>query len=673
MASTTPTVSSSLASPGVGSGLDVSSIVSKLMSVERRPLALMDAQITDSQSKISAYGTLKGALSGVQSSLAGLRSAAGFRTLSASVSDAALLTTSVGSNAVAGNYSVEVTKLAQAHKLASSGFATASDAVGTGLLTFDFGTFDGASFTSSGSGAKTVTIAAGQSSLAGIRDAINAASIGVTATIVNDGSASGNRLVLTSNATGAASSLKITVTDADGNATDASGLSQLAYDPAGSAGNGKNLSQSVAAQDAELTIDGITMHKPTNTVSDAIQGVTLNLLKTNSGAPASLAVSSNTGAVTALVVGFVNAYNALQNTLGNLTSYDSAQQKASVLTGDGAVRLIQTQLRSILGASLPVGGYRTLSQAGVAFKTDGTLSLDTAKLDTALRANPTAVTQLFAALGTTNDALAAASDYSIKTQPGDYALAVSQLATQAKLAGNAAAALTITEGVNDQLSITIDGTAATVTLAAGTYASAGALAAEVQAKINGASALAGSKVVVTQSGGTLTITSSRYGSASQVSATGTAAETILGDAPVATAGLDVAGTIGGVAATGSGQTLVGAVGSAAEGLKIAVSGGAVGARGTVSFGKGFAYNLDQLITNVLAKDGTIATRSSGLQQSIDTIRKREDAFNRRMDQVQAGYLRQFNALDTLLASLSTQSSYLAQQLDAIAATTKSSK
>src|SRR6266545_835109 len=176
MATTTSTTS--LASPGVGSGLDVTGIVGKLMEVEKRPLTLMDKQISTSQSKISAYGTLKSALSTLQSSLASLRTAAGFRTLAATVSDSALLTTSVGSTAVAGNYSVEVSALAQAHKIASAGFANTSDTVGTGSLTFDFGAFDGVAFASSGTGAKTVTIGAGQSSLAGIRDAVNAASIG---------------------------------------------------------------------------------------------------------------------------------------------------------------------------------------------------------------------------------------------------------------------------------------------------------------------------------------------------------------------------------------------------------------------------------------------------------------------------------------------------------------
>jgi len=666
MATTIPSTSASLSSPGVGSGLDVAGIVSKLMTVEKRPLTLMDAQISADQAKISAYGTLKSALATLQSAVGGLGTAASFKTLTASVSDSTLLTTSAGSGAVAGTYSVEVTKLAQAQKLVSAGFAGTGDTLGTGTLTFDFGTFDGVGFTSNGNGTKTVTIAAGQNSLAGIRDAVNAANIGVTATIVNDGSASGNHLVFTAGASGAANSLKITVADEDGNAIDDAGLSRLAYDPAGSAGAGRNVEQKVAAQDAALVIDGIAIRRSSNTVSDAIQGVTLNLAKTNVGTPATLSVAADTGNVATLVGSFVTAYNQLQTTLGNLTKYDPAQKHGSVLTGDGTLRQIQTQLRAILGGSLSSGTYTTLAQAGLQFKSDGTLALDSTKLDTALKANAGAVTQLFAAVGTASDALTTVSAFGAKTVPGSYALSVTQVGRQASVAGSVAAGLTITAGVNDQLDVTIDGTAATVTLAAGTYADASALAAEVQARINGATALSavGASVSVTQSGGILTIASNRNGSAGGVAVAGNAVASILG-ATIATTGLDVAGTIGGFAATGSGQVLSGAVGTPIEGLRLLIGGGASGDRGTIVFGQGFAARLDQMIGQALDAEGSIEARTSGLQKTIADIQAREDAFNQRMTQVEANYTKQFNALDTLISALNTQSTYLTQQFAAL--------
>ena len=177
-----------------------------------------------------------------------------------------------------------VNSLAQAHKIASTGFASTNDAVGSGTLTFSFGSFDGATFTANADApAKSVTILPGQNTLSGIRDAVNAAGIGVTATIVNDGSPSGNRLVFSSTATGAAMSLKVGVADDDATHTDTAGLSRLAYDPAAAVGAGRNMEQKVAAQNASLTIDGIAISKASNTVTDAIEGVTLHLAKAEPG------------------------------------------------------------------------------------------------------------------------------------------------------------------------------------------------------------------------------------------------------------------------------------------------------------------------------------------------------------------------------------------------------
>jgi len=225
-------------------------------------------------------------LAALQGTLAGLKDAQSLRSLSASVADSSVATATAASSGVAGSYAVEVTQLAQAHKVASSGFANTTDTVGTGTLTFAFGTFDGAAFALNGTTpTRTVSIGSGQQTLSGIRDAVNTANIGVTATIVNDGSVAGNRLVFTSNTSGAANSLKVTVADSDTNDVDASGLSQLAYDPAAAVGNGRNLTQKVVAQNALLSIDGIAVSKASNIVSDAIQGVTLNLLKTNISYP----------------------------------------------------------------------------------------------------------------------------------------------------------------------------------------------------------------------------------------------------------------------------------------------------------------------------------------------------------------------------------------------------
>lgn len=208
---------------GLGSSLDVNGIVSQLMTIEQQPLKKLDTQEADYQAKLSAYGTLKSGLSSLQDATTSLTNTASFQTNKATPSDSLVFTTSANSTAVAGKYSVDVTKLAKEQNLAGVGQLTTTAAIGSGTLSFDFGTiaggtfdsttgkYTGASFTSNGSGIRTVTIDSTSNSLGDIRDAINAANIGVTATIVNDGSAAPYRLILTATS-GAANSMKISVT-----------------------------------------------------------------------------------------------------------------------------------------------------------------------------------------------------------------------------------------------------------------------------------------------------------------------------------------------------------------------------------------------------------------------------------------------------------------------------
>lgn len=658
-----------ISSPGLGSNLDVNSIVSQLMSIERQPLAALDTREASYQAKLSAFGSLKGALSAFQSSVRALSDVSRFQAVKATPADASIFTASASSIAVAGNYSIEVSKLAQSQKLVATGQADAAAAIGSGTLNFDFGTisggtfdaltgkYSGASFASNGTGVKTVTIDSGNNSLSGIRDAINTAKIGVTATIVNDGSGTPYRLALSVDGMGKSNSLKISVSG------DAALQDLLGHDPAGLPAAQK-LAETAAAQNAEMKVNGVAVSKATNTVSDVVQGVTLNLLKTTSSAT-SLVVARDTASVAASVNAFVKAYNDVSKTLSDMSAYNASTKQAAILQGDSSVRSIQFQLRNTLTAALSgVGtGYSNLSQIGVAFQKDGTLTVDGSKLQSAMDNNFNDLAAVFAATGRPTDSLVSYQGSTTATRPGSYALDLAQVATRGSLTGNAAAGLTITAGVNDTLSVTVDGVAATVTLNAGTYADATALAAEVQSRINGASALSGAgiAVAVTQSGGTLAIASSRYGSASSVAVSGNGATGLLGAAPLAIAGLDVAGTIGGLAASGSGQTLTGSSGDA-EGLKLLVSGGAAGARGTVNFSQGYAYRLDKLIDGLLSSSGPITSKTDGINSSIKDINHRRDVLQRRMASIETRYRAQFTSLDTLISGMTKTSNFLTQQL-----------
>jgi flagellar hook-associated protein 2 len=655
-----------ISAPGIGSGLDVNGIVSQLMAAERQPLTTLNKQEQAYNQKLSAFGQVRSVLASFQTALQDLSDGSKFQALTATASDTTVLSATASGNAIPASYQIEVTQLAQQQKLASSGYATTDDVIGSGTLSIQFGTYASGpnTFTANADKAtKSITIDSANNTLAGIRDAINAANAGVTATIVNDGSATGNRLVLTSTDSGAANSLKISVTDDDGTPLDGSGLSALAYDPTASAGSGKNLSQVAAAQDAQLKIDGISVTQSTNAVKDAIDGVTLNLTQTNVGQPLTLGVSRDTKTITDAVQSFVTAYNGASGVLKSYTAFNGAGAQNGVLLGDGTARSIQSQMRNLLNTAVDSGGaLTTLSQIGVSFGSNGTLSLDATRLNTAIADDFDGIAALFAKAGKATDSLVSYSASTSSTIAGTYAVAVSQVATRGATQGSQAAALTVTAGVDDQLDLTVDGEVVSVTLAAGTYASADALAAEIQSKINGATDTSGS-VLVTQSGGVLSITSARYGSASQAAVTGgNGMATLLGASPVTTAGVDVAGTINGATATGSGQILTGASGDASEGLALRINGGALGARGSITFSTGYAYQLDAYLETVLADDGSLKTRTDGIDSSIKRLDLRQEQLEARLVQIEKRYRAQFTALDAMLSSMNNTSTFLTQQL-----------
>ncbi|MGQ0509185.1 MAG: flagellar filament capping protein FliD [Betaproteobacteria bacterium] len=654
-------------SQGIGSNLDVNSIVTQLMAVERRPLTLLAAEAQGYRGRISAWGALKSALASFQSAAKQLDDGARFLAHKASAGDASLLAAGAGAQARPGTHVVEVGALAQHHKLASGPFASPLDPAGTGTLTFQYGAYDatGNAFAlDSARPAQSITLGAGQNSVAAVRDAINQAGLGVSAAIVYDGS--GNRLVLSSNNSGAASSLKITVTDDDGNHTDLNGLSRLAFDPTQAAGGGRNLTQAVAALDASLTIDGIAMTRAANAFDDAIPGVMLTLLKAAPGAPTLLTVSRDEGPTKEAVESFVKAYNELARAITDLTRYDPATKQAGVLQGNAAALAVQSRMRAALSAPIPAAGAVTgLAQIGVSFQKDGLLALDSAKLQAALQAHPEDIAPLFASAGRAADSRIAYLGAGVKTRAGEYAVNVTQVATRGVLTADTAAELVVTTGMNDELAVVVDGVAATATLAAGTYASASTLAAELQTRLNGSAALvlAGVSVQVTQSAGVLQVVSMRYGSASAVSApTGSAAAGLFGPAPVSTSGLDAAGTINGAAATGSGQTLTGAAGDPSEGLKLSAAVAAPGLYGSVKYSVGYAAQLAALAEGYLATGSGLGERIEGLNASLNANGRRQAAFNARLVDIEARMRAQFTALDLMMSRMSQTSTYLTQQL-----------
>ncbi len=639
---------------GLGSGIDIRALVEQLVAAERAPVQnRLDRQQYSVQSQLSAYGTLKSALSSFRDQVRELAKLDNFGLMRASSSNGDAVAINASSSARVGSYQIEVQALAQAQSVASAGFAEGAVLAG-GTLTFRFGTLtpgeEMAFEPNPALGIKTVEIAPG-STLQQIRDAVNAAKIGVQAAVINDGQQ--DRLVFTADKTGAANGFVI---EAD------PGLAALAFD---GSGNGQ-AELTRAAADAEVIINGLRITRSQNTISDAIEGVTLTLKDTTTGS-VRLDISQDKAAVAGKIKSFVESYNKLQQQITQLTRYDAENQRASVLTGNALVRTLNSSLRNLLTSPVAVlegSGIRALADLGIITKMDGTLELDNARLDKAIESNFEQIGSLFAAMGLTAEAEGVEFVGSSKdTRAGVYAVEITQAATQGRYL---AAPLPSLEGEQGgSFTLKLDGvTSNTIALPRRSYADGAELAAVLQAQINSDAKLrdAGLSVSVEFRDGRLEIVSSRYGSESTVEIlTADADFRALGfEVGEGEAGLDVAGTIGGLPATGNGQILTGT--GAAEGLQLRISGTGLGSRGTVTFSRGILDDIDSLLSDYLDSDGILNSTTKSLDAQLKDIDKRREALDARMESVHARLLSQFIAMDALLAQMNQTSSFLAQQL-----------
>lgn len=376
MATTTSTTSTaSITSLGVGSGLDLDSILTSLEeSKEASLLTPITNQETSVNAEISAYGTLTSALTKLQTAAEALADSSLYESLTSSLSGSGV-TAATTSKAEAGTYKLEVTQLAQAQSLSTSGVASKTTALGTGTLTLQVGTAD----------AVSITLDSSNNTLEGIRTAINASGAGVTASIVNDGSDTPYRLVLTSNSTGTESAMTVSYTGTD--STDQAS-SLLGYD-----GSSGNMTQTVKALDAELTLNGISITSQSNTVEGALQGVTLNLSAT--GSSQTLTISQDTDAIYDAISTFVTAYNSYVSSVDTLTAYNADSDTAGELLGDSTTRRISTELSSDLYTAIGSGTFSYLSQLGISLNVDGTLQIDEDTLTSAITDNIDGVSEFF--------------------------------------------------------------------------------------------------------------------------------------------------------------------------------------------------------------------------------------------------------------------------------------
>ena len=666
-----------ISSLGIGSGLDLSAIVTGLVDVERVPAEQrLDSQEETVTTELSAFGALKNSLSLFQGSLSSLKSSTSFSGKEATSSDDTVISTFATSFADSGSYAVEVTALAKQHSLASSAvtaFDTVDDTIGTGTLTVNFGstTTGPYSFTpDTNIATQTITISEenNNTTLSGFRDYINDNDFGFSAAIVNDGN--GFRLTLTSDDSGVNNSMEITVTDdGDGLDDDNVGLSQLAYNASAQSGMG----QTVQAQDAALTVNGLAITRESNTVTGAIDGVTLNLLKADIGNTLTVNVATNTAAVKTSIENFVDSYNGLAETIDTLSSYDFDDNSVGILIGDFTIRSITNQLRSALSTSITQlsSNVQSLADIGIRTVAKGSLELDTAILDDALANFPDDVASLFSEQGRASDSGYSYLSSGNDTEQGTYSVNISTVATQAAYSGSTINSLVI-DANNDEFSIQVDGvTSSTITLNQATYASATELASHLQAQINNDASLkaAGASVSVAydNTNNKFDITSVSYGSESRIDVLSVDVNTANDIGLSVGSGLDgtdVAGTINGLAATGSGQLLTSTSGES-DGLVVSVTSTTTGNLGNLSYTKGITQMLDDLVSSFTDDDGFIDSRETGFNHELDQIAEERVKLSLKIETLEARLIRQYSALDTLVSSFKSTSEFLTLALSSL--------
>ena len=380
---------------GTGSGLDIDGLVASLVAAEQVPAeARLNAREASITSLSTSFSSAKSAVSDFESAANKLALASTFSQFTTSSSDTTKATISATSSAALGSYQLAVTNLASAQTLASGTFSATTDTLGTGTLTIAIGTpsYSGSTYSSfSQTSSVDITIDSSNNTLAGVRDAINNAGAGVNASILKNGD--NYQLLLVSEETGLSKSMSISVSgDSVGGDTDNDGLSQLAFNSSGS-----QLTQYAAGANANFSINGLAVTSASNTVTDVIDGVTLNLLSATSSA-ITIDVKTDADTIIADVQAFVDKYNAYATLFKDLTKYDATTGSAGVLQGDSTARSVMSQIRSELGKSVTglSGSYTSLADIGISIDKSGVMTFTQSTFKTAFAAAPTEVTGVFA-------------------------------------------------------------------------------------------------------------------------------------------------------------------------------------------------------------------------------------------------------------------------------------
>lgn len=663
-----------------GSGLDVRNLVDQLVAAEGTPVSSrLDQKEVKVQEGLTAMGTFKGALLDFQSSLAPLRKTDAFTAISAASSDEEIFTVSATDNAAIGSYELEISQLAQSQKLKSAAYGSEIEHIGSGTITIEFGEVNRASNTFDLNAAlpsKKIEIEEGNGSLRDIQLAINATDIGVKASIINDGN--GYRLILNAEKTGAENSLRISIDDHDKENRDLLGLSFLAYNPVATADEesgvaaGRNLEIITDAKNAVFSIDGISISNATNTVSDNIPGVTLELNKTTTDGFETFNIEKDISGVKQSIEGFVANYNELISIANSLTGYNAETQQAGPLSGDASIRGIVNQTRRLLSSSFnDINKHLTsLSAIGIDSNLDGALRLDNAKLERSLTDYPDEIAHLFSAAVSSSDPRLKVVSDKVPAVNGVYDMSIEDLPRSGFYIGETLSSYPdeIT-GFARTFSLVIDGTTTSeLKMQPQEFASGEEFAAALEGVINRDVYLQreGKSVTVDYINNTLKITSNSVGSQSNVAVKSMSRYLyFLAGMPMGQgqAGTDLTANIGSSTITGVGNKLN--LEGDLSGIVLEVSGTNTGKRGDLTVTNGIASTLDNLMESFLESDGLVDARIDGFNANIKSINKQRDDLVRKLEVSEQRYLKQFSNLDAMLGKMRSTSNFLSEKLSAL--------
>ncbi len=668
---------------GAGSGIDTNNLVKQLTSIERAaPQERIDNKRDTAETQISDFGILSGALSTLKDAASTLVDPEALFSKSASFTESdALVPVSLDTDIQPGTYAFTVAEIAQSQSIAFAGFADPTDTVGEGTLTFNFGSWARDSGTEIINGAftqdttqdsVTVTIDSSNNSLNGLREAINDADFGVSASVVFDGTDYHLTILADS---GEQKQLEITASEAGGSPTNTDGndLSRFAFNTGVTS---FEAAETQRGQDAELTINGLTVFRSTNTIDDVVEGLTLDILQaTTTNEVVSVTVSDDKDFAEQNVRAFVDAYNAFLEAVDPIFGINEVEDEegnsATVvgsLANDGLAKSTLTQIRSLIASSIPGltdSNLTSLANIGIRTELDGTISISETDFTSAFADNFEDVQKLLSPFTSSSSDEVTVNSFNENTTAGSYDIVISQTPAKGAYDGDAIAALGFpldTTGKTYTFVAEINGASTgTITIPTATYASESAIAAAIQTAINADTNITddGSSVTVTFDGTGFDITSNKYGGSSNVNITASSADSIadLGlTVKDGTAGKTAAGTVDGETAFGSANVLLPALGDPGEGLALIIGENATTA--TVNFSRGFAGELELLIDSFLDSNGPIELRQQTLDDSIDSLDEEEERLDRRIEAYEERLIQQYINMERIINSLNASGSFL---------------